>query len=169
MITNVDGKEKSAPPISGVKPRLNKSILYPRTWKFGQAFDMWRRVSYIRNKFWNEHDAIIILTKYKPLCNVLSSVFLENVPWFMWLGPGPYTRRVGFYPRPVYVKSVVDKLGLRQIYLRILQDFPTSISLHCCSISLHSFIHSSPKPHNLSQFVASFYSYLELSAITWTV
>jgi hypothetical protein len=30
-------------------------------------FDKWRRVSYIRNKFWDEHDAIIIITKYKTL------------------------------------------------------------------------------------------------------
>jgi hypothetical protein len=147
---------------------------------------MWRRVSYIRNKFWDEHEAIIIFTKYKTLCNLFFSVFLEPVPWFMWLGSGPYTRRVGFYPRPVYVKSMVDKLGLRQIFLRLLQVFPRQyhsttapyLFIHSfihsfvrslIHLFIHSFIHSSPKPHNLSQFVASFYSYLELSAIIWTV
>jgi hypothetical protein len=114
-------EKKNQRPISGVKPRLNKSFLYPIIWRFLQAFDMWRRLSHIRNKFWEEHDVIIIFTKYKTLCNLRTTVFLEPVTWFVWLGLGPYTRRVGFYPRPVYVEFVVDKLGLRIIFLRLLR------------------------------------------------
>jgi hypothetical protein len=149
-------EKKNPRPISGVKPRLDKSILYPITWRFRQAFDMWRCVSYIRNKFCDEHDAIIF-TKYKTLRNLLTSVFLEPVPWFMWLGPGPYTRTVGFYSRPVYVEFLVDKLGLRMIFLRLLRFSHVNI---IPLTAPYLFIHSSPTPHNLSQFVASFYSIL---------
>jgi hypothetical protein len=49
------------------------------------------------------------------------------VPWIRWLVAGLSPRRPGFAPRSINVGFVVDKVALRQVFLRVLRFCPVSI------------------------------------------
>jgi hypothetical protein len=49
------------------------------------------------------------------------------VPWLRSLVAGLSPRRPGFAPGSIHVGFVVDKVGLGQVFLRVLLFFPVSI------------------------------------------
>jgi hypothetical protein len=49
------------------------------------------------------------------------------VPWLRRLVTGLSPRRPGFAPGSVHVGFVVDKIALRQVFLRVLRVFPVNI------------------------------------------
>jgi hypothetical protein len=59
-------------------------------------------------------------------------------------------RSVTVEARVVYVGSVVDKVALGQVFLRVLLFFSLSISFHRCSITMEK----QKNPHHLSCRVA---------------
>jgi hypothetical protein len=50
-------------------------------------------------------------------------LFLMAVPWLRWLVAGHSPRRSGFAPGSIHVGFMVDKIALRQVFLRVLR-FP---------------------------------------------
>jgi hypothetical protein len=67
--------------------------------------------------------------------------FFEAVPYLRRLFAVFSLRRPGFAPRPVYFGFMLDKMTLRQVFLRILRFFPVRIIPPLFHI--HSYILSS--------------------------
>jgi hypothetical protein len=52
------------------------------------------------------------------------------VPWLRSLVAGLSPRRPGFAPGSIHVGCVVDKVALRQVFLRVLRFSPVNKSFH---------------------------------------
>jgi hypothetical protein len=51
------------------------------------------------------------------------------MPWLRWLVAGLPLWRCGFYPRPVHMRFVVNKVALGQVFLSVIKLSPVSIIL----------------------------------------
>jgi hypothetical protein len=58
------------------------------------------------------------------------------VPWLKRLVAGLSQRRPGFATGSIHVGSVVDKVALGQVFLRVLR-FPLSVSFRHCSVFIY--------------------------------
>jgi hypothetical protein len=76
--------------------------------------------------------------------------FFRAVPWLRQL----FSDLLGFDPRPVHVRSVVDKVTLGQVFLQVLRFHPVSIIQPMLHTHLHLYVahtrrDKSAKPGNL--------------------
>ena len=78
----------------------------------------------------------------------------EVVSWFRQLVAGLWLRRTVLDPRPVHERSVVDKVAVGQVYLRVLRFSPVSIippMLHT-HLHLHVALNRRTKGRSLGTF-----------------
>jgi hypothetical protein len=82
----------------------------------------------------------IILCNKSILCSLeVRTHFLITINFQNLLVAGPSQRRPGFYPMPVCVRFMVNKMAQRG-FSRVFCFFPQSLSFHHCSILIFIFI-----------------------------
>jgi hypothetical protein len=75
------------------------------------------------------------------------------VPWLRRLVAGLSLRRPEFDPSSAHVKFVVDKVALRQVFLRVLRLFPVSVipSMFRTHLRLHVALRILQKKRGVSE------------------
>jgi hypothetical protein len=68
-----------------------------------------------------------VFTARYGLKRLLQSTLQRAVPWLWRVAAGISSRGSGFDLRSVRVRFMVDKVGLGQVFLQVLQFYPVSI------------------------------------------
>ena len=119
-------------------PRSAQSRVKHKSLYFEGEKSTKRETAYLKpaadSAVWCKHlDASLICIDFVNVVTILTHVtqIIEAVPWLRRLVAGLSSRRPGFDPRSVHEGFMVEKVALRQVFVRVLRFYPVNfIPLH---------------------------------------